>query len=44
MEKMDEWTDGRRNQVAAGLRAVAEDAPPITASWLREVALAIDNN
>lgn len=44
MKKVTEWTDQDRNFVASALRKLAEDAPPIQASWIRELALAIDND
>lgn len=44
MNKINEWGDQERNSIAEKLRALAKQAPPIEASWLRELALAIDNN
>lgn len=44
MKKIEEWGDEERNKVASALRTIAEDAPLITASWLRELAVAIDNS
>jgi hypothetical protein len=41
---MTEWKDEERNIIASMLREIAKDAPPIQASWLRELALAIDNS
>jgi len=44
MNKVKQWGEAERNSIASKLRKVAENAPPIQASWLRELALAIDNN
>jgi hypothetical protein len=45
MKKISEWNDADRNRVASALRQLADmmTGNPIMCSWLRELALAIDN-
>jgi len=43
MKILSEWSEKDRAGIANPLRKISQDAPPIPASWLAELATAIDN-